>query len=49
MILKAVINAKLYDILYSDLFSRQPARNEYSASINKSILADVHHVCFILQ
>jgi hypothetical protein len=49
MILKAVINAKLYAILYFGLFSRQPARNEYSVSISKFILAGVHHVCFILE
>jgi hypothetical protein len=47
MILKAEINAKLYDILYFGLFPRQPARNEHSASISKSILAGAHHVCFI--
>jgi hypothetical protein len=49
VILKAVIEAKLYGKLYFGFSSRQPARNEYSLPISKSILADPHHVCFILE
>jgi hypothetical protein len=46
---KAVIEAKLYGKLYFGFSSRQPARNEYSLPLSKSILAGAHHVCFILE
>jgi hypothetical protein len=49
VILIAVIKATLYGILYFGLSSRQPARNEYSIPISKSILVGAHHVCFILE